>query len=620
MIYKDIKETLDKMILSASGWRGIFADGEESKSEKISKTCYIICAGAAFIFAEYLKRGCDVCSPVILFGTDTRPTGKAIADAMIPILLACGCEVRYAGVTAAPEIMAWAKSLNAAERNVSAGFIYISASHNPIGHNGIKFGLTDGGVLAAEESHKLISAFHAFLEKEDCIEKIEKLFSAADTEQVKKVFAGEKDAKAQSLKAYYDFCGDVVWGANVNVTAPGVSDAMKDGLIKKPLGIVCDFNGSARTVSIDKDFFASLGIKFKCINDKPGQIAHRIVPEGESLIPCCKLLEDAHKHDSSFILGYVPDCDGDRGNLVIWDDTENKARALEAQEVFALACTAEFSQLVWTREFVPKESSCCCNGNYAKAAVAVNDPTSMRIDKIAKAFGISVFRAEVGEANVVSLARNLREEGYLVRILGEGSAGGNITHPSAVRDPISTVLAVAKMLSISSMNDKSGFFEIWLRLSNQTEKYREDFTLADIIASLPPFVTTPVYNKDALLQIKTKDHAALKDRYREVFLREWEGQKEQLKQRFGICSWEAIAYNGTAQKRNLTRFGEAGRGGLKILFSNGEGTETAFIWMRGSATEPVFRIMADAEGSDSEVERFLLDWQRKMIMEADNKE
>jgi len=631
MIFNEIKETLDKMILSASGWRGIFADGEESQSEEISKACHIICACAAVIFAEYLKHGNDIHAPVIFFGTDTRPTGKVITDAMIPVLVACGCEVRYAGITAAPEIMAWAKTLNveAQTDNASAGFIYISASHNPIGHNGIKFGLDDGGVLAAEESNKLIANFRAFLEKEDCIKKIEKLFSAADTKKTKKVFADEKNSKAQVLKAYYDFCGKVVWGpqtqpqpqsqpqtsANFDICA-----AMKIGLKKKPLGIVCDFNGSARTVSIDKVFFTALGVKFECINDKPGQIAHRIVPEGDSLIPCCKLLEDAHKRDSSFILGYVPDCDGDRGNLVIWDDIEKKARALEAQEVFALACTAEFSQLVWTQEFVPKEMSCCCNGNYAKAAVVVNDPTSMRIDKIAQAFGISVFRAEVGEANVVSLARILRKEGYLVRILGEGSAGGNITHPSAVRDPISTVLAVAKLLSITSMNDKAGLFEIWLRLSNQSEKYREDFTLADIIASLPPFVTTPVYNKDAVLQIKTKDHAVLKDRYQKIFLREWDEQKTQLKQRFGLCGWEAIAYNGTAEKRNLSLFGEAGRGGLKILFFNGEGKETAYIWMRGSATEPVFRIMADAAGEDSGLERFLLDWQRKMIIEADNKE
>jgi phosphoglucomutase len=608
MICEYINKTLNKMILSASGWRGVFAGDEESQSEQISKAHNIICACAAHVFAEFL--GCDSasCAPVVLLGADTRPTGKAIADAMIPVLLACGCDVRYAGITAAPEIMAWAKSLDGA----NTGFIYISASHNPVGHNGIKFGLTDGGVLAAEESAKLIAAFHSFLEKEDCVEKIEKIFSAADRGQVEKVYAGEKNAKAQAFKAYYDFCGDVVWGAKT-----GVSAAMKDGLEKKPLGIVCDFNGSARTVSIDKDFFAALGVKFECINDRPGQIAHRIVPEGESLDPCCKLLEKAHAHDPSFILGYVPDCDGDRGNLVIWDNIINKARALEAQEVFALACAAEFSQLVWTQEFVPGESSFGFNGRPVKAAVAVNDPTSMRIDIIAKAFGISVFRAEVGEANVVSLARKLREEGYLVRILGEGSAGGNITHPSAVRDPVSTVLAVAKMLSMSSLNGRIGLFEIWLKHSNQAERYCEDFTLSDIIESLPPFVTTPAYSKDAVMQIKTRDHAALKNRYQEVFLREWEERKEQLQERFGIYSWEAIAYNGTAERRGLTRFGEAGRGGLKVLFFDGEGTETAYIWMRGSATEPVFRIMADAEGDDARVERFLLDWQRKMIMIAD---
>ncbi|WP_461246086.1 phosphatidylglycerol lysyltransferase [Treponema sp. R6D11] len=596
----NLNETLNKMILSASGWRGVFSDGEESKSEKISKAHNIICACAAFVFAEYLDCGCDSCAPTVLLGSDTRPTGKAIVDAMIPILMARGCEVKYAGITAAPEIMAWARSLARAK----TGFIYISASHNPVGHNGIKFGLTDGGVLPAEESAKLVAAFHKFLEREDCIEKIEELSLAVAPPQLEKIFADEKTNKDIAKKAYYDFCGDVVWGANKDVPV-----SAKEGLVKKPLGIVCDFNGSARTVSIDRELFTDLGIKFECINDKPGQIAHRIVPEGESLIPCCKLLEDAHKRDVSFVLGYVPDCDGDRGNLVIWDNAVGKARALEAQEVFALACVAEFSQLVWTGEYIP--------GGSVMSAVAINDPTSMRVDRIAKAFGISVFRAEVGEANVVTLARKLREEGYIVRILGEGSAGGNITHPSAVRDPVNTILAVAKMLSVNSVNERKGLFEIWCNYSKQVEKYREDFTLADIIASLPPFVTTAAYNKDAVMQIKTHDHAELKDKYQKVFLREWEEQKGVLKERFGICGWEAIAYNGTAERRNLTRFGEAGRGGLKVLFFDGEGTETAYIWMRGSHTEPVFRIMADASGTDAGVERFLLDWQRKMIMIAD---
>ena len=662
----DLDSALNSMILSASGWRGVFAkpdladkDGGESASVQISRAHRIISGAAALVFAEYLQNSrASGGVPLVLVGCDTRPTGKAIAEAVIPVLLACGCEVRYAGFTAAPEIMAWARSIgNSAGTDrlqAACGFIYISASHNPIGHNGLKFGLTDGGVLAAEEAAKLIKNFFTFFKKDGAfeknggaIEKIETLISAADSVLLQKVYAGIEQAKAEAYRAYYDFCGDVAWGSNTDIAA-----ALKNGLEKQPLGIVCDFNGSARAVSIDREFFSALGLKFEYINGEPGQIAHRIVPEGESLEPCSVLLEEACKRDASFMLGYVPDCDGDRGNLVVFDDSSKacaleacaleacaleacalRACALEAQEVFALACLAELSHLVWTGELVYDSEGRAVT----KAAVAVNDPTSMRIDRIADAFGVSVFRAEVGEANVVSLARRLREEGYIVRILGEGSAGGNITHPSAVRDPINTVLAIVKLLSLRSREGKSdflksGFFEIWCKRSGQIEKYRDDFTLADIIASLPGFTTTPAYSKDAVLRITTKDHSLLKDRYQQIFLREWEERKEQLKTRFGICGWEAVAYNGLEEKRGLDRFGEAGRGGLKILFlkegglaggsavgsAGGTGAgETAYIWMRGSATEPVFRIMADAEGANNQMENYLLNWQRCMIMEAD---
>jgi len=590
---------LDKMILSASGWRGIFAadssgtPDEESTSKEISTVHKIITGAAAFIFSEYLQKSKN--NPLVLLGMDTRPTSKVITETMIPVLLASGCNVRFSGFTAAPEIMAWARGTANA-----AGFIYISASHNPVGHNGIKFGLTDGGVLAAEEANKLIADFRLFFKKDDCIQKIENMISAADFASLKSVYDGEAAAKAEARKAYYDFCGVVAWNGNIEITS-----VLKNGLTKRPLGVVCDFNGSARAVSVDKDFFCALGLKFDCINGGPGEIVHRIVPEGESLKPCMALLEKAHSGDPSFIIGYMPDCDGDRGNLVIWDDVAGIVRALEAQEVFALACVAELAHLVRA------------GTELSKAAVAVNDPTSMRIDRIAEAFGVSVFRAEVGEANVVGLARRLREQGYTVRILGEGSAGGNITHPSAVRDPIHTVIAIVKLLSVRSGAGKDGLFEIWCKYSGQAEKYREDFTLADIIASLPPFVSTPAYSSGAVLRINTNDHTLLKDRYQKVFLREWENRKDELKSRFGFCGWEARAYNGLEERRGISRFGEAGRGGLKILFLSDRNRESAYIWMRGSATEPVFRIMADVAGNDAAVERFLLDWQRKMIMESD---
>lgn len=603
------------MILSHSGWRGIFAasGGEEDRTGEISEKHSIIVAAAAVVFAEYIRGLSDGSNePLVLLGTDTRPTGTAIADVITRVLSVYGCRVRYAGIVAAPEIMAWARSFS----RINCGFIYVSASHNPIGHNGLKFGLNDGGVLPARETAKLIANFHSLINDQKIIAGLAALINEnrSNCKGNRGNYVDENIAKKEAYNAYLNFAGEVAFGGcnttcNTSIdtciterNTASIADLFKKGIAERPLGICCDFNGSGRSVSIDREFFEELGIQFMAINDIPGNIAHRIVPEGDALEPCRVFLEEQHRINPAFMLGYVPDCDGDRGNLVIWDDSINKARTLEAQEVFAIACVAEIAQLVKT-------------GVSGNIAIAVNDPTSLRIDSIAEAFGAKVFRAEVGEANVVGLARALRDQGFIVRILGEGSAGGNITHPSSVRDPLHTVMALAKLLSIRSNGNEQGLFELWCTASGQKEKYHADFTLSDIIASLPRFISTGAYTPEALLQVTCKDHGALKSRYQQIFLCEWEDQKEELKTNFGIYHWEAAAYNGMSEKKGIVDFGEAGRGGLKICFYNANGRAIASIWMRGSATEPVFRVMADAQSTS--LERRLIEWQRRMTLEAD---
>jgi phosphoglucomutase len=605
-----LDETLQGMILSASGWRGIFAadKNEESPSPEISAASKIIVAAAARVFAGYLKKlpGAAAGDPRVIVGMDTRPTGRAIADLMIRVFLAEGCAVSFAFITAAPEIMAFARSFG--DRAEAAGFVFISASHNPQGHNGLKFGLTDGGMLPGPETLKLIEALRALLAGKNRITRLTETVNRADPHVLEQVYKKAPETKQAARSAYLSFTRTVALGGRVEL-----GKSIQRGLEERPLGIVADLNGSARTLSIDAEFIGGLGVRYKTINGNPGEIAHRIVPEGESLDPCARFLEQVHGEDPSFVLGYVPDCDGDRGNLVIWDGGKGRSRALEAQEVFALACVSELAHLVWTGELQYGSDGKALT----KAGLAVNDPTSLRIDRIAEAFRVSVFRAEVGEANVVSLARKLREQGYLVRILGEGSAGGSITHPSAVRDPINTVMALVKLLTIRSEGGSKGFFELWCDLSGQQQMYRPDFGLEDIIAALPPFNSTGAYTKEALLHIKTADHGLLKNRYQEIFLREWEERKADLERRYGIAKWEAAGYNGTEEKRNIARFAEAGRGGLRVVFSNRAGRELACIWMRGSGTEPVFRVMADAEGKESGLERELIEWQRRMVTAAD---
>jgi phosphoglucomutase len=597
-----VKDALDKMILTASGWRSIFsADGDgESSCKDIMPAHKIIAATAAKVFLDFLS-GND---GAIIVGRDTRPTGEAIADAVIRSLLAAGREPKYAGIVAAPEIMAFAR------KTKTAGFVYISASHNPIGHNGIKFGLSDGGVLKAKKNALLVSAFKTFLASEDLTEGIPALLESVSAEKLAKVHAAQDENKKKALAAYREFSEEVITGSEASSEREKIFSVIREAIKKRPLGIVADFNGSARAVSIDRDFFYTLGCNFYSINDN--EIAHNIVPEGESLVSCRDFLDAIRKQDPSLSLGYMPDCDGDRGNLVIWDEGLGKARMLKAQEVFALACVAELSYLVWKGELNYDSSGKALT----KAALAVNDPTSLRVNRIAEAFDASVVRAEVGEANVVELARKLREKGCLVRILGEGSNGGTIIHPSTVRDPIDTLGAIIKLLSIKS-GEKRGLFEIWCDISNQKALYRQDFALADVISSLPAFVTTETISNDAILNVKTLDHGLLKGKYQKIFLSEWEEKRAFFMETYGISSWDVIAYNGTEEKRGISSFADAGKGGLKIEFSNLAGETVAFIWMRGSGTEPVFRVMADAVGPDNSLERTLIEWQRQMTLKAD---
>ena len=230
--------------------------------------------------------------------------------------------------------------------------------------------------------------------------------------------------------------------------------------------------------------------------------------------------------------------------------------------------------------------------------------------------------AEVGEANVVNLARECRENGWTVRILGEGSNGGNITHPGAVRDPLCTIFALIKLLVLrdepSGGAPRKGLFHIWCELSGQTEKYRENFTLNDIIATLPAYTTTGVSEKRAILNIKTKDHSLLKGRFQKIFEQQWLLQKDKLKELYGFESYEAVITKGTKETRNVTDWSLSGKGGLKILFKDKNSNNLAFIWMRGSGTEPVFRVMCDVKGNKPKEEQRLLEWETQMLLKADN--
>jgi len=608
-----ISEKLESMILSVSGWRKIFADdgSEESFSTHITPADTVISGIIAAAFADHMIASLpDKDSLTILIGIDTRPTGPTIADSITRILLAKNIRVKHLFISAAPELMAYS-----AVNEFVDGFIYITASHNPVGHNGLKFG-RDGGVFDQEEAAVLIARFREYCRDANLPEKLVNMEQTVTPEKYLNTLKQISRNKYEALDTYREF--------TIMTAASTQGICGQDQVLSKirtyteniGLGIVAELNGSARTCSIDIPFMKELGIQMHAVHAEPGDIAHRIIPEGFSLDECRSELEKVYTDDPSYLFGYVPDNDGDRGNIVYIDENTGLAKALEAQEVFALVVMSElaFSEYSEDRK----------NGT-TKQAVVVNGPTSMRIEAIAQAFGAEVFRTEVGEANTVNLANKLRESGYSVRILGEGSNGGNITYPASVRDPLNTLLSCIKLMALRDGNrigDGEGLFKIWCDRSEQPEAYSRNFTFPDILKTLPQFITTGAYEECAVLKIQETSQARLKDAYEKLFLDHWERDAETVFNPLEIFSWDEVNTEGIESRKGMGKQFRTGleTGGLKIIFSNRSGEETDYIWMRGSGTEPVFRVLADCKGADKEREKTLLRWHTNLVHKADRKQ
>lgn len=599
--HNELKTAFSDFILSPSGFRKVFAcdKNEESDAKAVTDADAALTIFIAREFALLLKEETGKAHPVAVTGSDTRPTGAALEELFIQTFLSEGVEARSLGVAAAPEIMAYAKTTDAVD-----AFAYISASHNPIGHNGFKFGWGDGAVLNPDVANAFIDRLRKKAEVADEIASAVTQVAAVAPEKTAEVFDLQSLHKKAALEAYESFSAVVFSAESNGDCARQTVEQFQKKATERKIGVVIDFNGSARTLSVDKQFLAELGLTVRAINDRPGEIVHRIVPEGESLEPCRRFLEECNREEAQkengifFPLGFTPDNDGDRGNLVYMKKDGKNAAVLEAQQLFALCVLAELATLT-------------ADGCQQPLAVAVNCCTSDRAEAVAAAFGAKLFRAEVGEANVVNLARRLRKQGYLVRILGEGSNGGNITDPATVRDPLNTIGSLLKLLL------RPELFQLWCERTQQ--EFSPDYTLETIIDSLPPYSTTGAYEPQAKLNIRTADHGALKAAYEKLFPDCWENELTDLRKKLSIVSWKEFNYEKTEEKEGIGRAFRSGkeRGGFKIRFYDADDKPVAFVWMRGSGTEPVFRVLAEVKGNQPSAEAELLKIHSELTLKAD---
>ncbi len=581
-------ELLSSMVLSPSGWRAVFGGTDGSMDPALTPEYRDIVAVAASTYARFLKVQSGKDRPIVVVGTDTRPTGPAIADTALRVFLHHQLKPRWLGQTATPEIISYT-----GETHDCDGMFYISASHNPPGHNGLKLALSDGSIIPGPMVQPLIDTFRTRCRDDKDVAELVSAIIAVSPRALNLLYDSRNTWKDRSLRVYSDFSLAVAVAPEEKT--PGrrqeFLQEISQRLSRRPLGFVGELNGSARCTSIDRSFLPDLGVRTALHNDIPGTFSHQILPEGVGLDEATALLERYHRIDPSYRVAYVPDNDGDRGNLVFYDDHRG-CIALDAQTVFALVVTI---QLAWHRHL---------GFSAENTAVVANGPTSLRIERICRRFGATLFRAEVGEANVVSLSRALRAKGWTVAILGEGSNGGNITPPATVRDPMSTLLALIKLhaYNLAAYWDSN--------LSGEAD-------FMDLVDSLPSFLTVETDNSRAKMQIPHISHRDLKRNYEDRLPETIVPLLKVLGTKYaGPISYRLVNYEGTETTEGPGNRQGLETGGLKVLFSDSSGLDIASVWMRGSGTEPLFRILADCEGTHFDILNELIEWQRREVAKA----
>ena len=121
-----------------------------------------------------------------------------------------------------------------------------------------------------------------------------------------------------------------------------------------------------------------------------------------------------------------------------------------------------------------------------------------------------------------------------------------------------------------------------------------------------------------MVYLKSNNPKALKKVYEQQFEQAFKINKKKWKKKYNFYDYQFLNYEAdkvlVGPKKQIGK----GEGGFKVLFFNQKNEKKGFLWMRGSKTEPVFRISCDLFG-DQKNEKTLLNFHRKLIKQADKK-
>jgi phosphomannomutase len=306
------------LMMTVSGTRGIIG---ETMTPTLAAEL-----GAAF--------GAQLGGGKVVIGRDSRPSGPMVLAGVTSGLLATGCEVIDLGVVSTPG------AAMMTVKHGAAGGVMITASHNPIIWNGIKFFTPQGCALPPELAEQV---FDRYRRKAFDLVKVDRLGGVSQDEST------NEQHVARVLEV-------------VDV----------DAIRRMRMKVVLDSINGGGCVS-GRMLLEKLGCEVVHINGEPnGRFAHTPEPIAENLTGLC---EAVRKHGAK--IGFAQDPDADR--LAVVDDA---GRYIGEEYTLALAAKFVFAK--------------------RPGPAAANLSTSRMIDDLAAAVGgITVHRSAVGEANVV---------------------------------------------------------------------------------------------------------------------------------------------------------------------------------------------------------------------------
>jgi phosphomannomutase len=328
--------------------------------------------------------------PVVVLGRDSRTSGPMFAHAATAGLMSVGVDVIDLGIVPTPTVQ-----MAVEEHRAGAGLI-LTASHNPIEWNALKFVGPDGIFLDGEAG----AAVRALAEKGPVRNGWEGL--------------GVVRQDVGALQRHFD-----------HILRLPMIDVEKIRKRRFRVALDCVRGAGGRSIPA---LLEQLGCEVHGINlEADGRFPRAPEPVPENLGELGRLVRETKAH-----IGMAVDPDVDR--LALVDET-----GTPPGEDYTLAFAVR-TVLDWAGKAGK------AGGAGGPATVVVNLSTSLVVEDAARDYGARLVRAPVGEANV---ARAMREEGALIG--GEGNGGVMLPSLHIGRDAPLGVALILQMLAGSEV-------------------------------------------------------------------------------------------------------------------------------------------------------------------------